>query len=172
MADEESYTISEVADFTGLHRNTIRRHIKLGELRAEVVQGKFGPEYRIPKSALVESAPIREALRKVKGGEGFYGGLDMATPRGLGALDSVYLSLLEDYRKALEELSEYRGRVLMLEAAEEEKERLSRRLEELERRLEEAERSLHEKELELATVRGFSWIRFRRWRKQKEAEHG
>lgn len=169
MAEEETYTIAEVARFTGLHKNTIRRHIKAGELRAEVVQGKFGPEYRITKAALVESPPIREALRKVRGGEGFWEGVDTGMTPGSRALDSIYLSLFRDYQRALEELSEYRGRVLMLEAAEEEKERLSRRLEELERRLEETEERLRTAELELATVKGLSWFRFRRWRRQKEA---
>ncbi len=52
MTDELSYSISEVAALTGLHRNTIRLRIRLGQLEADVRPGKFGDEYRITPAAL------------------------------------------------------------------------------------------------------------------------
>lgn len=53
MPQASTYTIAEAAALTGLHRNTIRMRIKLGQLQATVRPGKFGDEYRISHSALV-----------------------------------------------------------------------------------------------------------------------
>src|SRR6476620_6283767 len=53
-----SYTIAEASALTGLHKNTIRMRVKLGQLEAEVRQGKFGEEYRIPHAALVRAGLI------------------------------------------------------------------------------------------------------------------
>jgi len=52
MPTERTYTISEAAALTGMHRNTIRLRIKMGQLDATVQPGKFGDEYRISHSAL------------------------------------------------------------------------------------------------------------------------
>jgi excisionase family DNA binding protein len=51
----ESYTIAEAAALTGLHKNTIRMRVKLGQLPAERAMGKFGEEYRITRQSLVEA---------------------------------------------------------------------------------------------------------------------
>jgi excisionase family DNA binding protein len=48
-----NYTIAEAAALTGLHKNTIRMRIKLGQLPALRAPGKFGEEYRISQDALV-----------------------------------------------------------------------------------------------------------------------
>jgi excisionase family DNA binding protein len=53
MSQISTYTIAEAAALTGLHRNTIRMRIKLGQLEATVRPGKFGDEYRIAHAALV-----------------------------------------------------------------------------------------------------------------------
>ena len=55
MSQTSTYTIAEAAALTGLHRNTIRMRIKLGQLEATVRPGKFGDEYRISHSALVSA---------------------------------------------------------------------------------------------------------------------
>jgi excisionase family DNA binding protein len=52
---EETYTIAEAAALTGLHRNTIRMRVKLGQLLAARAVGKFGEEYRISRQALVDA---------------------------------------------------------------------------------------------------------------------
>jgi hypothetical protein len=52
MVDNETYTISEAAMLTGLHRNTIRQRIRLGQLDARVHPGKFGDEYRVSRLSL------------------------------------------------------------------------------------------------------------------------
>jgi excisionase family DNA binding protein len=67
MRQSQTYTISEAAGLTGMHRNTIRTRIRLGQLEATVHQGKFGEEYRITREALVKagllspSGPLDEA---------------------------------------------------------------------------------------------------------------
>lgn len=53
MPQQPTYTINEAAALTGLHRNTIRQRIRLGQLDATIQAGKFGDEYRIAHSALV-----------------------------------------------------------------------------------------------------------------------
>jgi len=60
MREEQTYTISEVSQLTGLHRNTIRTKIRVGGLDAEIKQGKFGDEYRVSREALVRAGLIPE----------------------------------------------------------------------------------------------------------------
>lgn len=60
MAQNRTYTISEAAALTGLHRNTIRQRIRLNQLEATVQQGKFGDEYRIPHVALVNAGLLSD----------------------------------------------------------------------------------------------------------------
>lgn len=55
MSDEVTYTISEASSLTGLHKNTIRQRIRLGQLQASVEPGKFGEEYRIAHSTLEQA---------------------------------------------------------------------------------------------------------------------
>jgi excisionase family DNA binding protein len=43
----QSYTITQAADKLGVSTRTIRRYIKAGKLRADLVNGPFGEEYRI-----------------------------------------------------------------------------------------------------------------------------
>jgi excisionase family DNA binding protein len=51
----DTFTIAEAAALTGLHRNTIRMRVKLGQLTAARTTGKFGEEYRISREALVQA---------------------------------------------------------------------------------------------------------------------
>ena len=44
----EGYSIKDAARTLGVTPKTIRRLIKDGKIEAELVEGKFGPEYRIP----------------------------------------------------------------------------------------------------------------------------
>jgi len=58
QSDAPTYTIAEAAALTGLHKNTIRMRIKLGQIPAERAPGKFGEEYRISRDALVAAGLI------------------------------------------------------------------------------------------------------------------
>lgn len=55
MRENQTYTISEVSQLTGLHRNTIRTKIRIGALEATIQQGKFGEEYRVSREAMVRA---------------------------------------------------------------------------------------------------------------------
>src|SRR5947208_12787519 len=57
-----TYTIAEAAALTGLHKNTIRLRVKLGQLEAQVRNWKFGEEYRISHAALVRAGLIEGVL--------------------------------------------------------------------------------------------------------------
>jgi hypothetical protein len=61
MDERRTYTINEAAGLTGLHKNTIRQRIRLGQLDASIQQGKFGEEYRIAHQALVDSGLLPDA---------------------------------------------------------------------------------------------------------------
>jgi excisionase family DNA binding protein len=59
-ADHTTYTISQAAALTGLHKNTIRMKVKAGQIPAEARPGKFGVEYRISRRALIEVGLLDE----------------------------------------------------------------------------------------------------------------
>jgi excisionase family DNA binding protein len=61
MDERRTYTINEAAGLTGLHKNTIRQRIRLGQLDATIQQGKFGEEYRIAHQALVDSGLLPDS---------------------------------------------------------------------------------------------------------------
>src|SRR5262245_66333745 len=61
-----SYTIAEAAALAGLHKNTIRHKVRLGQLEAETRHGKFGEEYRIPHDALVRAGLIEGVLESAE----------------------------------------------------------------------------------------------------------
>jgi excisionase family DNA binding protein len=43
----QSLTIAEAAEALGLSQRTIRRHIKSGKIKADLMPGQYGAEYRI-----------------------------------------------------------------------------------------------------------------------------
>ncbi len=50
-------TIEEAAHRLGVSTRTVRRWIKSGRLPADLTPGVYGPEYRIPASAVPEETP-------------------------------------------------------------------------------------------------------------------
>ena len=58
----QGLTIAEVAEALGLSQRTIRRHIKSGKIKAELVPGQYGIEYRI--SGLDETAAAGPGVDK------------------------------------------------------------------------------------------------------------
>ncbi|MCL2679073.1 MAG: helix-turn-helix domain-containing protein [Dehalococcoidia bacterium] len=47
MTEPTTYSVNEAAQKLNVCTRTIRRHIKSGKLKAELVKGSFGDEYRI-----------------------------------------------------------------------------------------------------------------------------
>jgi len=58
----QGLTIAEAAEALGLSERTIRRQIKSGKIKAELVLGRYGAEYRI--SGLGETAVARPGVDK------------------------------------------------------------------------------------------------------------
>jgi excisionase family DNA binding protein len=59
MDSSRTYTINEVAALTGLHKNTVRQRVRFGQLKAAILPGKYGEEYRISHAALVEAGLLQ-----------------------------------------------------------------------------------------------------------------
>ena len=49
MTDPNGMNITEAADKLGVSSRTIRRYIKSGKIQAQIINGHFGEEYRIPE---------------------------------------------------------------------------------------------------------------------------
>lgn len=46
---KQGISISQAAEKLGISTRTIRRYIKAGKIEAELINGRFGVEYRIPR---------------------------------------------------------------------------------------------------------------------------
>ena len=62
---EQALTVAEAADALGVSERTIRRQIKSGKIKAMLVPGHYGAEYRI--SGLGETAVARPGVDKTPG---------------------------------------------------------------------------------------------------------
>ena len=62
MAKEEFLTVDEVADLLRIHRNTVYRWCREGQLKAL----RFGKGWRVPRTALENMGPSREAVEQSK----------------------------------------------------------------------------------------------------------
>jgi excisionase family DNA binding protein len=173
MAQGETYTINEAAGLTGLHKNTIRQRIRLGQLKATIEQGKFGEEYRIPHDALVEAGLLAGSPLESRDGPTHAAEFETEPDSSNGAASSVTGALTELYQrheqamfrlgymqgeldrvKALAETAEslrrdneeQRQEVSTLRSALDEKERQAGEAETLRRDLEAARQRLQEME--------------------------
>ena len=91
-------TVAESASYLGRSTKTIRRYVKQGILSCERVNGKFGPEMRIPRKEL------DSLVRK------------MTNPTGP---EKEALDLLRLYRKATPEIRELVHKILSSDPTEE-----------------------------------------------------
>ena len=62
MAETKGMTIKEAAESLGVSVDTIRRRIKLGQIRAEKIEGIYGPQWVIDPNTLAETQRIYEAV--------------------------------------------------------------------------------------------------------------
>ena len=59
MQDKQYYTINEAGEALGVNPMTIRRRIQSGKIRAEMIDGKTGKQYRISSEELfAKNAPL------------------------------------------------------------------------------------------------------------------
>lgn len=76
----QSFTIVQAADKLGVSTRTIRRYIKAGKLRADLVNGPFGEEYRIRE--------LPEDLKKLETPDNFTA-LDVRDPFAGASQDAM-----------------------------------------------------------------------------------
>lgn len=97
MAEQATVGVREAAEILGCSPRRIRRMVKAGRLRADLLPGKWGAEYRIERQSLPDSLPTMSA-----GGE--------ASPRGGPAVE-VLAALLRDTQERLEAASALAGQL-------------------------------------------------------------
>jgi excisionase family DNA binding protein len=167
MRQSQTYTISEAAGLTGLHRNTIRTRIRLGQLEATVQQGKFGEEYRISREALIRAGLLSGAgpLEEAEDAEPVYEA-DLVertaepeepnpepTPEQTGVLASTVAALGDLYQRheqAMFRLGYLQGELERVKALAEHAESLQKDNEERGQQLEALKQALTEKEAQAA----------------------
>jgi len=93
-------TVAEAAKALNVATRTIRRHIKSGDLKTELVAGKYGMEYRI--LALPEKLTSRTIPMDIPNDSGLSSALDMAAEL---QKENKYLALsLENTREKVSQL--------------------------------------------------------------------
>jgi len=61
---EDKYcSIKQAAEILGVSEATLRRKVKRGQVKAELVQGLYGPEYRVERASLYPSSSVTEVVR-------------------------------------------------------------------------------------------------------------
>lgn len=58
-----SYNIAEAAEMLGISKRTVRRRIQKGELPADLEEGPYGPEYRIPAEAITTAQEVIDVVK-------------------------------------------------------------------------------------------------------------
>ncbi len=166
--------VREAAKIAGVSTKLIRRWIKAGEIRADLVEGKFGPTYRVEVWSLPPSrGPVEAASPQVSSGRDAQGaGVAGEVP---GDEAGVVASLLEVVREkdgALEErrreLEAAVGRIGYLEAEAGQVKALTARAESLQQERSDLQEEAHRRALELETERGrvarlLRAVRLRTW---------
>jgi MerR family transcriptional regulator, copper efflux regulator len=112
---EQGMNINEAAKKLNVSTRTIRRHIKSGKIKAELIKGSFGDEYRIlelpeqfdPNQPL-DSEDNEVALEKASGG-GMLSGLDL-----IRELQEKNLALAAQLGAAAERIRNYESQIKLL----------------------------------------------------------
>ena len=97
---DNTLTVAEAAKALNVATRTIRRHIKSGDLKTELVAGKYGMEYRI--LALPKKLNAHDIPQDIPHDSGLSSALDMATEL---QKENKYLALsLENTREKVSQL--------------------------------------------------------------------
>jgi|CZCA01.1.fsa_nt_gi excisionase family DNA binding protein len=100
-----SYNIAEAAEMLGISKRTVRRRIQKGELPADLEEGPYGPEYRIPAEAITTAQEIVDVVR-------------VERPTDPQTLAMIVVRALEERDRCLqEEITELRREVTELTQA-------------------------------------------------------
>jgi excisionase family DNA binding protein len=101
---EDELSVSEAAQRLGVAEKTVRRWIKAGKLPARLVEGPYGPTYRVPAEAIQTAQQIVDVVRVERPTDPQT--LALAIVQGLSTAlekrEAAEQKALEDLQKALE----------------------------------------------------------------------
>lgn len=155
MEERRTYTINEAAGLTGLHKNTIRQRVRLGQLKATIQQGKFGEEYRISHEALIEagllpdSGPLdtpQEAVLDAEVRSGDEPGGDASPSSNVEAPVAALTELYQRHEQAMFRLGYMQGELDRVKALAETAESLRQDNEQREREVRSLRQALEQRE--------------------------
>ena len=119
----EPLTIRDIAIMTGLHRNTIRNHVKAGNLKATLLEAGTGRQRYIIDRADLYNCGIPSIIAHL-GPTEVQGRLDKAQAEPHGDSLEEIIRLNRELLAAREELAGLRTQIPALQAAQEERDRV------------------------------------------------
>ena len=135
-----AYTVADLAGLLKKTEKTIRLWCENGRLKdAYKVPGPKGQEMWMIPMRSIQNPEVLDSVTGAQEAERKSRKLDQAVK---GSSDEKYSLLYDDYARALRELADYKGKALMLEAAE-------RKLEDVEAENKDLAEKVHEKDLEV-----------------------
>jgi excisionase family DNA binding protein len=122
----QGFNINEAAEKLGVSTRTIRRYIKAGKIRAELIKGSFGDEYRILElppqfdpNLITDEESQAEEESSAEGGT--FSGLDL-----IRELQSKNLALAAQLGAAAERIRNLEGQLKLLAPPAETQEKMPR----------------------------------------------
>jgi len=115
---DQGFNINEAAKKLNVSTRTIRRHIKAGKIKAELIKGSFGEEYRILElspqfdpNAEFETKPVEEQSldRPIPDSNGFVHGVEL-----IRELQEKNLALAAQLGAAAERIRNLEGQLKLL----------------------------------------------------------
>lgn len=135
----DGLSINEAAERLDVHPRTVRRWIKDGKLQATMINGPYGPQYKIPAEAINTAQHVIDVVRVERPNEPE--ALALAVARALEERDArLFTALHDEFTKQIDTLQEQ----LREQAAAQDEARRERE-EERDRRLMEAIRETQER---------------------------
>jgi excisionase family DNA binding protein len=120
------FNINEAAEKLGVSTRTIRRYIKAGKIRAELIKGSFGDEYRILElppqfdpNLITEEEP--QEAEEIPAEAGVFSGLEL-----IRELQSKNLALAAQLGAAAERIRNLEGQIKLLAPPAEVQEKMPR----------------------------------------------
>ncbi|GAB6178949.1 hypothetical protein JCM14036_02680 [Desulfotomaculum defluvii] len=103
---DDLLSLDEAAERLGVHKETVRRRIRRGEIKAEKINGPFGEQYFVPESEIRTAQKIVDVIPVAKEitPQEFIILLDQATKRAIQPLQQQIETLQQQYIQAVETL--------------------------------------------------------------------
>ena len=95
----ETLTVAEAAQQLGVNDKTVRRWVKAGRLSAELIDGPYGKQYRIPADAIGSARQTLAVVTVERGADPH--ALALAVARALEPRDALLCGEVEQLRQQL-----------------------------------------------------------------------